>query len=373
MDIGKALTFFQDDPRWKEKIGIGTGVVLVSLILSTVLIGVVGFFIVAGYCVRLLQNVRDGDPTPLPEWDQWGDDLVRGFKLAVVEFVWALPLIVVSIPFVIGAIIADQPGRGAGFFGGTILAATGCLTFAYALFVYLVRPGYTLAFARREKIGDGLQIANVWHWTRNHVGEVIVVALLVLVAELVIPSIASIVGAILCGIGLIVTVPLGTLATYLFRSHLYGQLARSLPDSPLNSTGGTDTGTGTNFDGGYTSSTSSAGAQAAGAATYSAPASGLADAPIGDPSAGAATASTGDSSTASGYNTATEANLNIDPNLDNPIVPEADAPDAAPQTTTVGDYDAAPGRQPQHRSGAGEPHRARSGNAGCGWGWEWKR
>ncbi len=344
MDIGKALTFFQDDPRWKEKIGIGTGVVLASLILSTVLIGILGFFVVAGYCVRLLQNVRDGKSTPLPEWDQWGDDLVRGFKLAVVEFVWALPLILVGIPFIIGGIIADQPGRGAGALGGTILAAAGCLTFLYALFVYAVRPGYTLAYARSEKIADGLQIANVWHWTRNNIGQVIVVGLLVLVADAIIPSIASIIGTILCVVGLIVTMPLGTLATYLFRSHLYGQLGRSLPDTPAS-------GGGNPFDSAYSSSTptydtpatgaSTSGASASGASTYSAPSSDFASGPIGDPSAGA-TASAASRAGESGYNTATDANLNIDPDLDNPIVPESETPDVTSRTTSVGDYDAAP-------------------------------
>ena len=344
MDIGKALTFFQDDPRWKEKIGIGTGVVLASLILSTILIGILGFFIVAGYCVRLLQNVRDGKSTPLPEWDQWGDDLVRGLKLAVVEFVWALPLILVGIPFVIGGILADQPGRGAGAVGGTILAASGCLTFAYALFVYAVRPGYTLAYARSEKIADGLQIANVWHWTRNNISQVIVVGLLVLVADSIIPSVASIIGTILCVVGLIVTLPLGTLATYLFRSHLYGQLGRSLPDMPAS-------GGGNPFDSAYSSSTTTydaptSGASSAGVSSYSTPSSDVASDSIGDPSAGA-TASAASRASESGYDTAPDANLNIDPDLSNPIVPESETPDletpdVAPQTTSVGDYDAAP-------------------------------
>jgi hypothetical protein len=41
--------------------------------------------------------------------------------------------------------------------------------------------------------------------------------------------VAGITGLLLCIIGLIVTVPLGTLVTYLFQYHLYGQLAREFP------------------------------------------------------------------------------------------------------------------------------------------------
>ena len=75
MDYAKALTFLWEDPRWKEKVAIGTGVMLVSGLLMPVLIGFVGILIVMGYGVRVLQNVRDGNQYPLPEWDQWSEDL----------------------------------------------------------------------------------------------------------------------------------------------------------------------------------------------------------------------------------------------------------------------------------------------------------
>ena len=36
MDIGRALTYFTDDERWVEKTAIGTGVLLISTLLSLV-------------------------------------------------------------------------------------------------------------------------------------------------------------------------------------------------------------------------------------------------------------------------------------------------------------------------------------------------
>ena len=83
MEISKSISYITEDPRWQQKLLIGTGVIIASTIFSVVLIGLIGFIIFAGYCVRLLQNVRDGQSYPLPEWDQWGEDLARGFKLAV--------------------------------------------------------------------------------------------------------------------------------------------------------------------------------------------------------------------------------------------------------------------------------------------------
>ena len=142
MDIGRALTYFTEDERWVEKTAIGTGLLLVSTLLSFVLIGVLGFFILFGYLVRLLQNVRDGVHPALPEWNQWGDDLVRGVKLACVYIVWALPIIFVSVPLSISA-----------FLDVFVMATTlhCCLVFhsAWRCDPYAVlQPGFTIAFAK---------------------------------------------------------------------------------------------------------------------------------------------------------------------------------------------------------------------------------
>ena len=228
MDYAKSLTFVFDDPRWKEKIAIGTGLVLVSWLLSFILIGVLGFFILAGYSIRLLQNVRAGEELPLPEWDAWGDDLVRGLKLAVVGIVWALPMIIFVIPTFIGGLMADGSGATESF--GILIALCGnCLLLVYGIFIALAAPGYSIAFATDEHINSGLQFTEIWHWTRANVGQVVVAVVVVMVASLVIQLVAGIVGTLLCLIGLVVTIPLGILAVSLYTYHLYGQLADQFP------------------------------------------------------------------------------------------------------------------------------------------------
>ncbi|MCX6048412.1 MAG: DUF4013 domain-containing protein [Chloroflexi bacterium] len=229
MDIGKALTFFREDERWMEKLAIGTGVTVVSLILSPVLIGIVGFLIVGGYSLRLLKNVRDGVPQPLPEWDQWSEDLIRGFKWAVVAFIWSLPLLVFSIPTGIGQALMSDNGGTSNVFGSLIASCGGCLSFLYGLFVMLMAPGFTIAYAHDEEIRSGLQITEIWQWTRRNLGQVIIVAVAYLAVSFFITAVAGILGLLLCLVGLIVTVPLAILATQLFRAHLYGQLAREFP------------------------------------------------------------------------------------------------------------------------------------------------
>ena len=227
MDYGKALSFMTEDPRWLTKLAIGTGLVLVSFLLSWILIGVVGFVILAGYSVRLFQNVRDGAAYPLPEWDQWGDDLVRGFKLVVVAIVWALPMIFLAIPTGIGSAMSNSRGAGEAL-GGLIMACTGCLSLLYWIFYAVVSPGFMIRFAEDEQISSGLQFTEIWSWTQANIGQVIMAVIVVVIASIGI-QLASLLGLILCIVGVIVTVPLGMLVANLFGAHVYGQLARAFP------------------------------------------------------------------------------------------------------------------------------------------------
>ena len=228
MDYVKSFTFVFDDTRWVTKIAIGTGLVLLSTALTFILVGIVGFFILAGYSVRLLQNVRDGREFPLPEWDDWGGDLVRGLKLAVVGFIWALPIFIFFAPIGIGSAIADSGGAGE-FFGVSILLCGSCLMMLYGLFFALATPGFSIAYAQDEHISSGLRLTEIWEWTRANIGQVIIAVIVIIVASLIIQLVAGIAGTIACLVGLIITIPLASLATSLYTYHLYGQLAYQFP------------------------------------------------------------------------------------------------------------------------------------------------
>lgn len=262
IDYGKALSFFTEDPRWKEKLAIGTGVAIASFVvalilvlapsfifymlfpwptastLSSSLVYGVGVIFLAGYAVRLLQNVRDGQIQPLPEWNQWGNDLIRGFRLVVVNLIWLLPILIISIPAWLGNLILNNNNEAIAFLGGMLLTGGLCLIFLYDLFVAIMMPGFTIAFARDEQIRSGLQIRAIWQWTYQHLSQVVSVAVICLIAQVVLAVIATTIGAILCGIGLFVTLPLSILVTYLFQAHLYGQLANAFPvlGEPLSDT-----------------------------------------------------------------------------------------------------------------------------------------
>jgi hypothetical protein len=224
MNITKSLTFYLDDPRRVEKLGVGTAVVLISSILLPVLIGIAGYLILIGYSIRLMRNVRDGVEHPLPEWDRWSDDLSLGFKYGVALLVYALPVMVLWIPTVIGAAMTDS-SRGAGFIGVPLMVLGMCLLFIYGVFLTLATPAITIAFARDGEIRSAFDFTGIWNWTREYIGPVVVVTLVYLAASMVLGIGGAIVGALLCVVGLIVTIPLATLLTSLVQYHLYGQLA----------------------------------------------------------------------------------------------------------------------------------------------------
>ncbi len=109
MNIGKSFTYIFDDPRWLNKILIGTLVLIISSLLSTILIGILGYFIIMGYALEVLRNVRRGDRYPLPEWkDRWGEWLVLGVKLTVALLVWALPAILIGLFMIVPAAMMDS-------------------------------------------------------------------------------------------------------------------------------------------------------------------------------------------------------------------------------------------------------------------------
>lgn len=229
MEISKSINFIMEDPRWQTKLMIGTGVIIASTILSAVLIGFIGFIIFAGYCVRLLQNVRDGQPYPMPEWDQWGEDLARGFKLVIASIVWALPIIILIIPSIIGGALTESRNDSAQFIGVMLLICGQCLTFIYGLLLAVVTPGISIAFAKHERINSALQFREIIAWTRENIGQVLVVTIVIIAASFALSLVGLIAGLLLCLVGVIITIPLATLLAGLFQYHLYGQLAYAAP------------------------------------------------------------------------------------------------------------------------------------------------
>ncbi|MGQ9490756.1 MAG: DUF4013 domain-containing protein [Anaerolineae bacterium] len=223
MDFGKAFTFMFEDPDWLRKLGIGTLVGLASIVFMPLLIGLIPLIILVGYALDTLRNVMDGRERPLPEWEDWGGFLLRGFRLSAAFFVWALPAILVAIPLFLGSVLADQ-GRGMEAIGVVLIVCSSCLLILWGLFLALISPAIYARVARLENFSAAFEFGKIWAFTRDNIGNVIIAILLTWVAGLIASLIAGL-GLIALLIGVIVTIPFASLWQSLVQAHLYGQVA----------------------------------------------------------------------------------------------------------------------------------------------------
>lgn len=218
LDIGKSFTFAMEDQKWVAKLAIGGGLILAGII--TVVGWLFTFPVVFGYVAMMTRNVINGNPQPLPEWENWGELWIEGVKMFVVSLVYSLPVIilrlVLSVP---GAILANSSNDGLAATGGFLNLAGSCLGFILQLAIAVVLPAALARFAVSGSIGDGLKFAAVFATVRQNIGTYIVIALM---STFVAGFIASI-GVIACFIGAAFT----SFYAYLMTFHLYGQAHRN--------------------------------------------------------------------------------------------------------------------------------------------------
>jgi hypothetical protein len=225
MDFGKAFTFMFADPNWVRKLGIGTLVGFLGIVLMPILIGVIPLIMVVGYTLDALRNVVDGKEFPMPEWNEWGGFLARGLKLTIAFVVWSLPIFIIMIPLFIGTALTSNQSSSGTAFGVLLITCSSCLTFLWGLFLLLISPAIYIRLAVTGRLGAAFEVGKLWALTRDNLGNVILALILVLVAGLIASVIGSL-GLVLC-VGFLVTVPFATLWQYLVQAHLFGQIGRS--------------------------------------------------------------------------------------------------------------------------------------------------
>ncbi|MBC7256387.1 MAG: DUF4013 domain-containing protein, partial [Chloroflexi bacterium] len=112
MDIGKSFTYVFDDEQWVQKVVIGALLLLASIIP---IVNIFTALVVVGYALRVLKNVSDGAERPLPNWDNWGEDWIKGLLFVLGMLIYALPAILVGgIAAIITAITAGKSGEPSG-------------------------------------------------------------------------------------------------------------------------------------------------------------------------------------------------------------------------------------------------------------------
>ena len=230
MDVGKSIRFIFEDKQWLSKVLIGSLILLVSIPLTFVLVGFLGLAIVTGYSLDVLRNVRAGSARPLPEWrDRWGEWLIEGLKLMLILFVWSLPLIVLNVFTGIGDSMLNLNSGLLNLSGGMMIAVASCLMLLWGIVVTLATPAIYLRLAETGELGSGFQFNAIYVWTRDHIGDVVIAVILSTLLTLAFVLVGSVIGILLCGIGLALTLPAATMLGTLVTVHLYAQIGHGRP------------------------------------------------------------------------------------------------------------------------------------------------
>ncbi len=226
LDIGRSFTFMFEDPEWVVKLILGALVFLVGLVFSVVLIGVLAFFVLTGYMVQIVRNVSRGEELPLPAWSDFGNLFTDGLRVGVALFVWMLPLLFAYMPIMILMILTAGP-EGSSDAVGALVALTmlvcGCFVLLYGILFALVTPVIILRVAEEQSIAAAFQFGEIFDTLRSFLGPIVLVVIALLVAQFL----ASLVGTLLCGVGILVT---GVWVMWV-EGHLIGQLGRMMRGS----------------------------------------------------------------------------------------------------------------------------------------------
>jgi hypothetical protein len=225
MNIAQSFRYVFEDKDWLGKILIGSLIVLVSFPLTIILVGFLGLAVVAGYSLEVLRNVRQGSAKPLPEWrDRWGEWMVLGLKAMLVLLAWSLPGLLLQFPATVGNNLVYSNNDLVEVFGWMLSASAGLLSFIWSLVVLLVTPALYIRLAETEDLASAFRFQEIIRFTRRYLSDVIIAVLIALLAGAAITLAGWIVGALLCLVGLAITVPAAYFISTLISTHLYAQI-----------------------------------------------------------------------------------------------------------------------------------------------------
>jgi len=205
MDFGLAFSYVFEDEDWVKKLAVA----------SVLCLTVIGIIPVLGWGLEVIRRVIKNDPEPLPNWSEFGQYLVKGFLVAVVIFIYFLPITLLgSCNAGAGTLLSNT---GEDFAAPVVWILTMCLSCVYVLYgvgVSLFIPAALGNYANSGEFGSVFKLGEIFRIVRNNLGNYGLVFLGMLLSYIIVPL-----GVIACVIGVFVT----TAYAILFNSHLMGQ------------------------------------------------------------------------------------------------------------------------------------------------------
>jgi hypothetical protein len=203
MDIGIAFSFPFQDKEWVTKL-ILAGVIM--------LIPVLGIIVVLGWMLAITRNVIKGEAETLAGWSDFAELLTLGFKAFVVSMVYALPIIVVAIPYGFAtSLIDNHSAEGIIVF---LSLCFSCFSLLYGLALAFIYPAAMGELAATEDLGSALNPSRIIALIRKAPNAYILTFLATIGAGFL-----AGLGVLLCFVGILFT----SAYAYAVYGHLYGQ------------------------------------------------------------------------------------------------------------------------------------------------------
>ncbi|MBK8020218.1 MAG: DUF4013 domain-containing protein [Chloroflexi bacterium] len=225
MDIVRAFTFPFEDRAWVEKLLITLVISAITIILSPLFVGLLGWAALLGYQVDLVRNWRQERPNPLPAWNNFSRLLSQGFYPLVAILLYTVPNLIIS-----GTIMIFGQNLGAGWVGSTLTLFFSCCMFPILLLYNLISlPMFALALGRfvdEPRLGVFFEIGHLLVTLRDHLSTTI----MFLVGLLIVGFVFGFLGTLTLGL-----LPLALGAPVL--GALTGQLALVMLGKPKRSEG----------------------------------------------------------------------------------------------------------------------------------------
>lgn len=199
MDVGRAFRYMFDDPRWLTRLLIAGALLVIPVV------NFFGAFVVTGYSLLIIRNVLNGYDLPLPGWDDVGGLFIQGLKTAVVHLVWTIPIAILMLILLTGAVLTDNGGMI--FLAIVVIIVLG-LALAAVLFASTARYAWT------GSIEEGLNVRVLLPLVRSNLPDYAVLLGLSIVLSLIASA-----GVVAVYVGLLFTTPYAMFVL----AHLIGQ------------------------------------------------------------------------------------------------------------------------------------------------------
>ena len=214
MNYGDAFSFVFQDSDWLKKLGIAAALGLLAFI-------VVGYIPLMGWSIEIARRVINGEAEVLPDWSNIGQYFIDGLKAFGIYIIWSAPIWLLSLIFSGLGAATGFMGEGAEAMAVGLSIASLCVSLfsvVYGIIMAILMVGAFGNLAASESFGYALNPANAYKRVKANFGDHI----LTMIVGSVGMSLATMLGVILCGIGIVIGMAYG----FALMGHLYGQVYR---------------------------------------------------------------------------------------------------------------------------------------------------